>query len=132
MQEDVVWFDITVHYIVLGEHFEGLDNLAKVTQCPLLWERPFAEHQLVQGAPIAILVDEIEVVSSLEHVNILDDEGAALQRGQYVDFIDRALFQLGDLPEFLGLHHLDGHLLLRYQMHCLMHFRVHSLTKLLF
>lgn len=91
MEEDVVGLDVPVHDITAGQHFERLHDLLEEEQSPLLGKWTFLLHQFVESAPVAVLIDEVEVIGSLEHVDVLDDVGAGLQRGEDVDFIDSAL-----------------------------------------
>ena len=64
MHEDVIWFYVTVHNVVLGQYLERLDDLSEVYQSPLLGKRALLLHKLVQSATITILVHEVEVVGS--------------------------------------------------------------------
>jgi hypothetical protein len=131
MHEDIVRFDIPVHDIAAGKHLKRLHNLLEVKHGSLLRKRTLLLHDAVQGATVAVLIDEVEVVGSLEHVDVLDDIGAGLQRGQDVDLIDRALLQLGDLFELFGLDHLDGHFLLGDQVNRLVDLGIDTLAQLL-
>ena len=120
-----------MHDVTAGEHFESFHYLSEISQRSFLGEGALLLHQLIESAAVAVLVHEIEIVGCFEHVDVFDDMGAALQRGQDVDLVDRALLQLGDLFELFGLDHLDGDFLLRDQVNRLVDLRVDALAQLL-
>lgn len=131
MDQNIIGLDVSMHDVGSGEHLEGLDDLPEVDEGALFGEGSLLLDKFVERAPVAELIDEVEVVGSLEHVDILDDVGAALEGRQDVDLINCAFLQLGDFSELLGLHHLDGHLLLRLQVHGFVDLRIDSLSQLL-
>ena len=112
MKEDIIWFDIPVHDITSGEDFEGLEDLPKVDEGFLFGEDSLFLHEFVESTAVAVFIDEVEIISGFEHVDVLDNVGAVLESGEDVDLVDRALFQFGYLFELLGLDDLDGDLLL--------------------
>jgi hypothetical protein len=120
-----------MHDVTASEYFEGFDDLAEEGQCSFFGEGSFLLHQFIESASVAVFVDEVEVVGSFQHVDVLDDVGAALQSGEDVDFVDSALFQFGDFSEFLGLDHLDGDLLFGDEVDCFVDLRVDSFSQLL-
>ena len=79
MQQDVVRFDVSVHNITSGQHFEGLEHLPEEEQRFLFRKRCLFLHQLVHGPPVAVLVNKVEVVGCLQHVNVLHNVGTVLQ-----------------------------------------------------
>lgn len=119
-----------MHDVVFGQDFESFDHLAEVGEGSFFGEGPFLLHGFIQSAAIAILVDEVEVVDSLEHVDVPDDVRTVLDGGQNVDFVDRAFFQFWDFFELLRVYHLDRHLLFCFHVHRFVHFAIHALSQL--
>lgn len=78
----------------------------------LLWKRSFLFEQFLESATVAKLIDEVEVISSLEHIEVLDNVRTGLQIRQDVDFVVSALLELGVLLELLSFDHLHGYFLL--------------------
>ena len=117
-----------MHDVVSGQNFEGFDDLPEVNETLFFGEGSLLLHKFIEGASVAELVDEVEVVGGLEHVDVFDDVGAGLEGGEDVDLVDGAFLQLGDLSEFLGLDDLDGHFLFGYHVNCLVNFGVDSLS----
>lgn len=100
-----------MHNVVLVEHLEGLDELFEDQEgLPFGNDAILAEHAL-EGASVAVLVDEVEVVGRLEHVDILDYMLVLLDVGEDIDFVDGALLQFFVLFEPADLDDLDGVLL---------------------
>lgn len=82
-----------MHDVVLIEHLEGVDELFEDEKGLSFGNDPlFSEHSF-ESAAVAVLVDEVEVVGSFEHVDILDDVLIFLDICQDVDFVDGALLQ---------------------------------------
>lgn len=48
-------------------------------------------EEALQGTPIAVLVDEVKVVGSFEHVIVSDDVLMAFDVAENVNFVDCAL-----------------------------------------
>lgn len=68
-----------MHDVAAGEYPKGFDDLSEEEQCAFFWEGAFLLHEFVKGAAVAVLIDEVEVISSLEHVDVFDDVGAGLE-----------------------------------------------------
>jgi len=85
-------------------------------------------HQFIKSASVAELVDKVEVIGGLEHVDVFDDVGAGLEGREDVDLVDGAFLQLGDLSEFLGLDNFNCDFLLGDHVDCLIHLGVDSLS----
>jgi hypothetical protein len=80
-----------VHDVVLVEDLEGVDELFENEKGLFFWyDSIFAEHAL-EGASVAVLVDEVEVVGSFEHVDVLDDVLIFLDVSEDVDLINGTL-----------------------------------------
>jgi hypothetical protein len=91
IHENVIWLDISVHDIATRKNLECLDNLLEVEENSLLGEGSLLLHEFIESSTVAVLIDEVEVVGGFEHIDVLDDVGAALEGGKNVNFIDSAL-----------------------------------------
>lgn len=111
VEEDVVGFEVAVHDVVLVEDLEGVDELLEDEEGLLFGNDPLLAENALKRASVAVLVDEVEVVGRLEHVDVLDDVLVLLDVRQNVDLVDRALLQLLVLFEPTHLDHLDRVLL---------------------
>jgi hypothetical protein len=128
MKQNVVGFDITMHNISPRKHLEGFYHLPKEEKCPLFWEGAFFLHELIHGASVAVLVDEVKVIGSLEHIDVFDDVRAVLECGQDVDFVDCAFLKLRDFLELLSLNYLDGDLLFCLEVHSFVNFSINPFS----
>lgn len=79
MNQDVVRFDVPMHDIALRQHLKGLHHLSEKEKSPFLRERALFIHEFVHGAPVTELIDEVKVVGSFEHIDVLDYVRAVLQ-----------------------------------------------------
>ena len=100
-----------MHDVVFVEDLEGVDELLEDEQGGFFRHHPILPEHAFEGAAVAVLVDEVEVVGGLEHVDVLDDMLVLLDIGQNVDFVDRALLELLVLLEPPHLDHLHRVLL---------------------
>ncbi len=64
---------------------------------------------MLESAAVAILIDEVVVVGSLEDLDKADDVGGVFDLGECLYLIDGELFELGTQLELLHLDDLDGH-----------------------
>jgi hypothetical protein len=92
VQQNILWFDISVHNVAFSEHFEGVGELLKVEQTLLLRQIIHFLQNFLQSSTIAVFVDEIEVVLCLHHVDVFDDVPARFERTQNIDFVECAFF----------------------------------------
>lgn len=132
VHEDVVRFQIAVHDVLTVQDLKCFEQLAQVVKGPLFRQGalPFEEH--IESSAIAVLVDKVKVIGCFEHVDVLDDVIAALlQLREDIDFVDCALFELGDFAKLLNLDDFDGHFLMRLDVHRAIHPSVDSLPKAL-
>ena len=100
-----------MHDVVLVEDLEGVDELLEDEQRLLFGDDAVLAEDALEGAAVAVLVDEVEVVGGLEHVDVLDDVLVLLDVGEDVDLVDGALLQLLVLLEAPHLDHLHRVLL---------------------
>lgn len=100
-----------MHDVVLVEHLKSVNELLEDQECLFFWDDAILPEHSLERASVAVLVDEVEVVGGLEHVDVLDDVLVLLDVGEDVDFIDGALLQLFVLLEAPHLDHLHRVLL---------------------
>ena len=96
-----------MHDVVLVEHLEGVDELLEDKEGFLFGNYPLLAEDALERSTVAVLIDEVEVVRSFEHVDILDNVLVLFNIRQDVDLVDRALFQFLVLFEPPDLDHLD-------------------------
>lgn len=89
---------------------------------------PFDLQEFFEGASVAELVDKVEIVVGLEHLDVLDDVRRGLDAGEGVDLVDGAFLQLRVVLEALHRHHLHCVLLLVLYVHRLVHLTVDALA----
>lgn len=112
-----------MHDVILIQALEGIDELLEDEQGLLFGDDSLPQLAL-QGASVAILVHEIEVVGSLEHVDVLYDVLVLFDVRQDVDLVDRALLQLLVLFEPSNLDYLHCVLLVVQLVYCSKHLTV--------
>jgi hypothetical protein len=98
-----------VHDVAGSEDAEGLDQLLKIGENPGLGETAVPANVLVEGASVAELVEEVEVVDGLEDLNEADDVRGVDAR-EHLDLVEGALLQLRVLLEAPDVDHLRSHL----------------------
>ena len=95
-----------MHNVVLIQHLERINQLLEDQQRFLLRNRLLLPQQSLKSPPIAKLVNKIEVIGRLQHVNILDDMLILLDIRQNVYLVDRTFLQFLVLLESTHLNHL--------------------------
>jgi len=81
-----------MHDIVLVKDLESIDELLEDKEGVSFGNNSLLAEHSFKGASIAVLIDEVEVVGSFEHIDVLDDMLILLYIGEDVDLIDGALF----------------------------------------
>jgi len=112
VKEDVVGLKVPVHDVVLIEDLKGIDELFEDEESLFFRDDSIFPENAFEGASVAVLVDKVEVVGSLEHVDILDDMLVFLNVGQNINLVDRAFLQLLILFEPPHLNDLNRVLLI--------------------
>jgi predicted RNase H-related nuclease YkuK (DUF458 family) len=77
-----------MHDVVLVQDLESFYDLRKVSQCDSLRKGPMLFEETFKATSIAKLVDEVVIIGSFEHVDILDDVLGGFEVGEDVDFIE--------------------------------------------
>ena len=93
-EENVIGFEIPVHDIVLVELFECLEELSEVDEGFWFGDEFLLLDEGLDGALIAVFVDEVEVVGRFEGLVEFDDV-VILQRRQDIDLVDGELLEFG-------------------------------------
>lgn len=119
-----------MHDVIFGKDFESFDHLAEVNEGSFFREGPFLLHKFIKGAAIAVLVNEVKVVDSFEHVDVPDDVRTVLDGRQNVNFIDGAFFKFRDFFELLGVDDLDGDFLFSFHVDRFVYFAIDALSEL--
>lgn len=96
-----------MHDVILVEHLKGLKQLFENEQGLFFGEDALPFEDAFESSAVAVFVDEIEIVGSFEHVNILDDVVVLFDVGENIDFVDCALFEFFVFFEASDLNHLD-------------------------
>jgi hypothetical protein len=109
-EEDVLGLYVSVHDVVPVEHLECLQQLPEGLQGFFFGEGSFFFDDLVEVAPVAVLVDEVVVVPGLEVVLVPDYVLAGRNGRKGVDLVDSALFELVALLVFFDRNDLDREL----------------------
>lgn len=79
-----------MHDVVLVQDLKGLKELFEDEKCVGFGKFTLLGQQVFEGASVAVLVDEIEVIGGFEHVKIFDDVGMSFDVGENVDLVDSA------------------------------------------
>lgn len=108
MEKYIIWLHVTMHDIVFVKNLEGLKELFENEQS--LWFAKFflLGQQIFKGAPVAKLIDEVEVVGGFEHVIVSDDVRVGFDAAENVDFVDGALLQFFILSKACNWNNLDS------------------------
>jgi hypothetical protein len=64
-----------MHDVVFVEHTESLNNLTEIGECNFLRETAAFLEEGLKGSAVAVLIYEVEVVDSFEHIEVFDDVG---------------------------------------------------------
>jgi hypothetical protein len=107
MEENIIGLHVPVHDVVLVENLEGIEQLLEDEESFSLSELLLLGEQVLESAPIAIFVNEVEVVGCLEHVVVANDMLVRLNAAEDVYLVDRALLQLFVLSKASDWDDLD-------------------------
>jgi hypothetical protein len=86
-EEDVVRFDVAVQDEVLAEGSHGDDELSEYYQGLPLGQAVALSDEGFESAPLAVLIDEVDVVIGLDHLHELDHVEVGLEQTQRVDLV---------------------------------------------
>ena len=79
-----------MHDVILVQDLKGLKELFEDEKGIGFGKLTLLGQKVLEGASIAILVDEVEVIWSFDHIEIYDDIGMSFDVGEDVDLIDSA------------------------------------------
>ena len=129
MKKYIGGFEISMHDIFVGENFEGLKYLLKILVDFILWEMSVFFDLLIEGASVAVFVEEIEIVDGFEYLDEFDDMGA-IDFGEDLYLIECALLEFGILFESFKMDDFDGNLFWISTVDSSENFTILSLTDL--
>lgn len=78
-EKDIIRFYITMQYMQLVQRSKCIDQLLKNPQSLLFREMPPGPDKLLQRAPLAVLINEINIPICLDHLHKLDNINIILQ-----------------------------------------------------
>lgn len=90
MKENIIRFKISMHDVVLVKNLKSFKELLEDKKSFFLFQSSLFSQQSFKGASIAILIHEVEVVLSFEHVVVCNDMFVLLDVGKDVDFMHSA------------------------------------------
>jgi hypothetical protein len=79
IHKNIIGFDVPMHDVVLREDLKRFNHLPEVEESAFLNKGPFLLQQFIKSSAVAVFIDEVEVISSFEHIDVFDDVGAALK-----------------------------------------------------
>jgi hypothetical protein len=97
-----------MHDIVLSKDFETLNQLTEYLQCSFLIDCPLSFYQLQQCPALAILINEIAIISSLQQLVKANNIGARFKLVMDGQLVIDAFFDFGIFCQDLVAYHLDG------------------------
>jgi hypothetical protein len=92
VEEYIIRLKISVHDVVFIENLESLKKLFEDKESLFFLDNLLFSKHALESSPIAILVDKVKIVLSLEHVIVSDDVIIFLYVCQNVYLMNRALF----------------------------------------
>lgn len=113
-----------MHNIVFVEYLEGIDELLEDKQRLLFRDVFILSQDSFERASVTELVDEVEVIGSLEHIDVFYDVFVLLDIGEDVDLVDCALFQFLVLFEPAHLNYLYRILFVIVLIYCSIHLSI--------
>lgn len=118
MKQNILWFQVPMHYILFGQHSKGFQNLFKINHRLFFIYLSFSGEHFGESATITKFIDEIEIINSFEHINITDYVGAFfIDFAQNTNLIDCEFLKLGYLMKFFNWNGFDGNFLPRFHIH---------------
>ena len=77
-----------MHDVVFIKYLKSIDKLLEDKQRLFFGnDSIFPEHSF-QSAPVAVLVDKIEITGCFEHIDVLNNMLIFFDIGEYIDFVD--------------------------------------------
>lgn len=95
MKEDIFRFEIPVHDFELVKDLESIDDLFEEVHHIGFTHLFLFFDPLLEGAAIAVLVDEVMVVLAFNELMELNDVFAVAHLGEDLHLVDQALFYFG-------------------------------------
>ena len=109
-EEDVVGFYISVQNVVLVKRSQSIDELSKNRKGLFLGEGTSISHKIFQGATLAELIDQVDIVRTFDHFNKFDYIDVFFKSPQSLYLIFHELGQFWYGFEFIEFDHFYGNL----------------------
>ena len=122
MDENITRFDISVHDIILHQHFKRFQKFLKVSKGLFLTQVPTIFDQIFEGASIAEFIHKVNIVGCFQYLNETHDMGGVLNLRESLNLVDGEFLQSGTHFIFLDFDDFDGHGLVGFLVCCLVHF----------
>ena len=80
LKEDIIRLDIAMEDMDVIERAEGIDKLLEDLECLLFGEVPLGSDIVLESAAFAVLIDQVDVLVGLDHLDKLDDVEVVLEQ----------------------------------------------------
>ena len=97
-----------MHNVGFSQNLKSLEEILEVTECLLLLELSIHFDLLLKSAPIAVLIDKVIIVGSLEYFDKPDNMSGVLYLAESLYLIDGELFKFGTNFKLFYFDDLDG------------------------
>ena len=109
-EEDVVGFYISVKNVVLVKWSQSIDELSKNRKGLFFGEGTSISQKIFQGATLAELIDQVDIVGTFDHFNKFDNINILFKSPQSLYLIFHELWQFRYGFEFIEFDHFYGNL----------------------
>ena len=110
LKEYIIRFDIPMQNIILMHWLEGIDKLLEYPQRLLFRYKTPLPNEILQGAPLTELINQINVAISLDHFYKIDNIDVMFKLFENTNFIFSQLNQPIDFLKFGEGDHFDGYI----------------------
>jgi len=123
VQQDIRWFEVSVHDVILDNRCECNDELLVDFQRFMFRHCLLAAYDVFQSSAIAVFIHEIIVILRFEHLNKLHNI-RVIDPSQSLDFIHCELLKLWYFLEFLNLDSFNCYQGISPDIQCLVNLTV--------
>jgi hypothetical protein len=106
MEQNISWLEIAMKDLLPIKQIESRPQLSEYFDSLFLGKPFFRLNVVSKCAPVAVLINQINIVAGSEHFDESDDVGV-IYFGKYANLVVRELTELGSLLEFVQVHHLN-------------------------
>lgn len=102
MNQYIFWLQVAMHDVMFIQNLKPFQYLLQKLHSFMLRKVPIFLYETIKCTPIAVLIDKIKIIRSLQHIDIVDDILALVtDLRQDIDLINGALLELWDVFELL-------------------------------